>query len=141
MRYVPGTLEAVTYDASGKMTGKTQLVSASGKAEIRIRSEKEQLSPKETAFAEISIVGENGIVESNADRELSVTVEGGELLGFGSADPRTEDSFVSGRYHTYYGKAMAAVRAGDAEEVKITVTAGSKVYEKKIRIKKGEEHD
>ena len=112
MKYVPGALEAVTYDAAGKETGRTRLVSASGQAEVRIDCEKEKLIPKEITFVEISIIGENGIVESNADRELSIKTEGGELLGFGSANPRTEESFVSGKYHTYYGKAMAAVRAG-----------------------------
>lgn len=139
MKYVPGTLEAVTYDAAGKETGRTRLVSASGQAKIRISSEKEELVPEEITFVEISIVGENGIVESNADRELSVKAEGGELLGFGSANPRTEESFISGKYHTYYGKAIAAVRAGNSDEMKITVSAGARTYVKKIQIRTAEE--
>jgi len=61
------------------------------------------------------------IVESNADTNLSVTVEGGELLAFGSANPRTAESYLSGSFTTYYGKAQAVVRAEKAGTLAITV--------------------
>lgn len=135
MKYAPGTLEARTYDASGKLTGTAVLTSASGTAELQICPEKDEIVSGETVFVNISITGENGVVESNADRELTVSVEGGELLGFGSAAPRTEESFVTGKYHTYYGRAIAAVRAGNAGEMKIVVREGSKIYEKEITVR------
>ena len=68
-----------------------------------------------------------GIIESNADRKLSVAVEGGELLGFGSANPRTEERFDSGSYTTCYGRAMAVIRAGEAGIVTVKVTGGKDV--------------
>lgn len=67
-------------------------------------------------------MGENGVVESNADRKLTVRVDGRELLGFGSANPRTEERFDESSYTTYYGKALASVRLGD--NCTITVTDG-----------------
>ena len=68
-----------------------------------------------------------GMIESNADRKLSVAVEGGELLGFGSANPRTEERFDSGSYTTCYGRAMAVIRAGEAGIVTVKVTGGKDV--------------
>ena len=68
-----------------------------------------------------------GIIESNADRKLSVAVEGGELLGFGSANPRTEERFDSGSYTTFYGRAMAVVRAGQGGSVTVKVSGGKDV--------------
>ena len=65
-----------------------------------------------------------GIVESNADKLLAVAVEGGELLGFGSANPRTEERFDSGSYTTYYGRAMAIIRAGHTGSVNVKVSGG-----------------
>lgn len=44
-------------------------------------------------YVRVEIVGENGVVESNADGEIVLTVEGGTLLGFGSARP------VRGGFH------------------------------------------
>ena len=60
----------------------------------------------------------------NADRQVKVTVEGGELMAFGSANPRTEERYDSGSFTTYYGRAMAVVRAGHAGKVKITAKGG-----------------
>ncbi len=83
-------------------------------------------SPEESGsdivYIPVEIVGENGVVESNADRCLTVTVTGGELLGFGSANPCTEETYHTGTFTTYYGRALAIVRAG--KNTQITVTDG-----------------
>jgi beta-galactosidase len=67
------------------------------------------MKPGELAYVNIDLVGENGVVESNDDRKLTLIVEGGKLLGFGSANPCTEERFDSGSYTTFYGKALAVV--------------------------------
>ena len=81
----------------------------------------------------VAIVGENGVVESNADRKLTVSVEGGELLAFGSANPRTEENFDEGTYTTYYGAALAAVRV--QKDCVITVTDGKETVKTEITVK------
>ncbi|MDO5392593.1 MAG: DUF4982 domain-containing protein [Eubacteriales bacterium] len=60
---------------------------------------------------------ENGIVESNADEKIKVIVSGGELLGFGSANPRSEENFLSGEYTTWYGRSQAVVRVDSTSEI------------------------
>ena len=110
VKYVPGQLEAVAFDASGKETGRNTLASAGDTVSVSVSPEKTTAKPNEIVYVPIRITDGKGIVESNADRKVTVTVRNGELLGFGSANPRTEDSFVSGRCTTYYGKALAAVR-------------------------------
>ena len=60
-------------------------------------------------------------MEANADTTLTTVVRGGELLGFGSANPRTEERFESGKYTTYYGLAQAVVRAGETGTVTISI--------------------
>ncbi|MDR2483426.1 MAG: hypothetical protein LBD08_07340, partial [Treponema sp.] len=62
-----------------------------------------------------------GVVESNADTKLSAVVEGGELLALGSANPRTAESYLSGSFTAYYGRAQAVVRAGRPGTLTITV--------------------
>lgn len=122
-RYTPGSLKAIAFDRSGKAISVSELASATGKTCIALRPEETAVRPGEIVFIPIELVGENGIVESNADRQLTVTVEGGSLLGFGSANPCSEERFDSGMHASYYGRCLAVVRAGDAGEVIVRAVA------------------
>ena len=84
----------------------------------------------------MNIVGENGEVESNADRKISLSVEGGKLLGFGSSLPVTEDDFLSGEYMSRYGRTLAIISPDRSGKVKITAqTEGLSPKSRTIRIK------
>lgn len=131
-KYQSGKIEAVAYDASGREISRNALKSATGKTSVCVSPETENVVPGEVVYVNIAIVGENGVVESNADRKLTVSVQGGELLGFGSANPRTEERFDEGTYTTYYGVALAAIRVnGDCT---VTVTDGKEVANAQIRM-------
>lgn len=119
-QYVPGMLTAIAYDASGKEQGRNELRSAQ-EAFLCVKAEKNAVQPGEVVYIPVTISDENGIVEANADRKVAVAVEGGELLAFGSANPCTEEQYHTGNFTTYYGRALAIVRA-DASG-KLTVTA------------------
>lgn len=121
VKYASGELKAVAFDGKGKEAGTETLRSATGKPRVRITFEDKSLQANEIGYVHVDIVGENNVVESNADRLLEVRVENGELLGFGSANPRTEESFLSGSYTTYYGKALAVVKSGEAGMLKVIV--------------------
>lgn len=121
-KYAPGTLKAVIYDKNGNVVGENELKSATGTIRVVPKAEISSAKPGEIAFIDVNLLGDNGVVESNADRKLKVTVENGELLGFGSANPNTPDSFLTGTYSTYYGRALAAVRCGKSGKVTFHVT-------------------
>ena len=131
--YQSGTLKAVSIDATGKEYEQT-LTSATGKVKVSIEPEKSSYKTGELAFVNINLVGENGIVESKADRELTVTVEGGELLGFGSQALITEASFHDGKYPTYYGQSQAIIRSFKPGTIKIHVTGEGVEESCKLRI-------
>jgi hypothetical protein len=120
-RYVPGILSAIAYDQDGRELSRSSLASATGGLCIGIYPEKDMVKTGEILYVDINIIGENGVIESNADTGLSVTVEGGELLAFGSANPRTEESYNSGSFTTYYGKAQAVIRADKSGTIRITI--------------------
>lgn len=120
--YEPGTLAAVSYDRNGNKRGESQLVSAQGKTSVSIIAEVEQAASGSIVYFDIAMVGENGQWEANADETLRVSVTGGELLGFGSANPRTEERYQSGEFATYYGKAQAIIRVGKSGQVQVTVS-------------------
>lgn len=130
-KYAPETLTAVAYGADGRELARTSLFIATGKTHIRLTPEE---SSGNIVYIPVEIVGENGVVESNADRKLTVTVTGGELLAFGSANPCTEEQYHTGTFTTYYGRALAIVRAG--QNTKITVTDDSETTTAEISVKK-----
>lgn len=121
-KYAPGTLTAVAYREDGREQARRELVSAVGKTVIAVKPEVTAAKPGEVVYIPVELVGENGIVESNADRELKLTVTHGELLGFGSANPCHEEQYHTGSFTTYYGRALAVVRV--TGETVITVTDG-----------------
>ena len=120
-RYQSGELKAVAYNVAGQVQGESRLVSTAGPLQIRAVPEKAAVKPGELIYVDVRLTDQNGIVESNADTTLTVAVGGGELLGFGSANPRTEERFTSGKYTTYYGLAQAVVRAEAAGTITISI--------------------
>lgn len=124
VKYEPGAVKAVAYDRAGNAISENTLVSA-GDASVCVLPEKRMVTPNEIFYVNIVIADENSTVECNADEKVKVTVSGGDLLAFGSANPRTEERFDSGEYTTYYGRALAAIRAGDHGVLTVTANGVS----------------
>lgn len=132
--YTPGKLKAVSYDAAGNKLGVNELKGVTGKIRISAEPEKTTVKAGGLVYIPIALKGENGVTEMNADRKLTVTVTGGQLLAFGSAAPRTEEKFDSGSYTTYYGKALAAVLTNAAGKLVVTVTDGEQTAEATVDV-------
>lgn len=113
--YEAGKIEAVTYDSSGKETGRTSLISATGKTLIKLTPEATSLcaNGQDLCFLNIDLIGENGITKSSVDQNLKIEISGpATLQGYGSARPNIEKSFCSDTFKTFYGKSLAVIRAG-----------------------------
>ena len=109
LEYCPGVLEAIAFDEDAREIGSSCLESASGALRLDVHPETAKAKAGDVAYVAVNITGSNGEVESNADELVSIEVEGGTLLGFGSARPATTESFLAGAYTTYRGRAMAVV--------------------------------
>lgn len=119
--YLPGILSAAGYDENGTLVESGSLQSATGENFIHLRAENSKVENDAVVFIEVDICGENGEIESNAEELLTIKAEGAEILGFGSGRGRSEESFVSCNYTSYYGRALAVVRVTDAGHAKISV--------------------
>ncbi len=124
VKYAPGTVTAVAYDEAGNEAGRSELRSAEGKLKVTLRPETDKVKPGDIVYIPVTIEGENGVVESNADRKITLKVEGGELLAFGSANPCTKEQYHTGTFTTYYGRALAVVRAREDGKIRVTVESG-----------------
>ncbi len=134
--YEPGVLEAVTYDEHGRELGRCSLTSAG--TQTRLVAEVEYaggtadperarcIAAGHLAFVRVRYADDAGITKPLERGTLHAEVTGGELLGFGCAAPYNEGSFVTGETGTYYGEALAVVRAPKevGGNVCVTVTDG-----------------
>ena len=123
--WAPGVLEAVAFDEAGREMGRCALRAAGQRTLLAAQPEKQSVRPGEVCFVRLRYVDEQGDVLPLARGILTVKVEGGELLGLGSACPYNEIGYCTDRTDTYYGEALAAVRAGDDGQVRLTVTDGT----------------
>ena len=122
--YENGTLEAVSYDASGREIGRNALTTAGEETMLRAVPEKETVEKGHLCFIRLQYTDKNGTVKPTERGILDVTVEGGKLVGLGSACPYYELSYLDSKCDTYYGEAMAIVEAGEAGAVILTATDG-----------------
>ena len=133
-KYQSGTVCAVAYDANKKEISRSELVSATGTTKISAIAEDNEIKTGDIAYININLTGKNGVVESNDDRKLTVTVEGGKLLGFGSANPCTTECYDSGSFTTYYGKSLAVVYGEKVGTMTITI-AGDNLEIQTLKVK------
>ena len=124
LAFEPGTLRAVALDREGREIGHSQLVSADGRLHVEARPEAKCGKAGGIVYVDVAMRGSNGEVESNHDVQLTATVEGGELLGFGSARPATTERYDSGSFATYRGRAQAIVYRGTPGNATLTVRTG-----------------
>lgn len=119
--YKPGKLEARAF-VGDTCCGTDMLESATGGLGIAVRPEAETVQEGHLLFVDVNLEGENGVVESAVDKKLSVTVEGGVLLAFGSARAISEESFDTGSHTTYYGRTQAIIYADKPGTIRISAT-------------------
>ena len=121
--YQPGTLTAIACTSNGTELSRAELSTAQGPLELFLTREgSDALKPGDIAFIDV-VLGRGGVPEGNADRPVTVTVEGGELLAFGSAAQKSELSYLGGTYPTRNGRALAAVRVDDPGACTVRATA------------------
>jgi beta-galactosidase len=77
------------------------------------------------SFIHAAILDANNNPVVTSEIELSTKVEGaGELAGFGSGNPKTDENYGTGKRFTFDGRALICVRAGrTAGNIKIEVSA------------------
>lgn len=122
--YEDGTVEAVSYDSHGHELGRCSLRTASPETQLRAAAEEKSTAPGRLCHIRLQYTDENGTIKPLERGILRVKVEGGRLLGLGSACPYNETGYTTDRTDTYYGEALAVVQAGEGAELTLAVTDG-----------------
>ena len=117
--YQNGVLEAIARDPEGHETGRTSLVTAGSETCLRAEPERGTVAPGHLAYVRLRFTGPEGTTKPLARALISVEVEGGKLLGLGSACPFYELDYTGSVTDTYYGEALAIVQAGESGSVRL----------------------
>ena len=133
--YQSGTVEAVAYDSNGREIARHSLKSAGKQTRLRVRPEGKTAKPEGLAFIPIQYTDESGVWKPMEKHLVSVSVENGELLGLGNANPYFKSNYTDPSVQTYYGEAMAVVRAGTSGKVTVTVADGERTERVEIPVK------
>lgn len=120
--YEDGEIMAVSYDHAGKEIGRTVLKTAGKETVLRIEPEEPDICPKGLGFLWLRYPDQDGILKPMEKHRLKVEVENGRLEGLGSANPYVRGNYTDHIVKTYYGEALAAVRADGTGPVKVVVT-------------------
>ena len=121
--YAPGELTAVSL-VSGQEQARTVLRTAAGPLGLRAASDRAEIRADDTdlAYVAIELCDAQGTVPTDADRLVTVTVEGpGVLAGLGSGRPDTEEPFGAASCTTYDGRALAIVRPTGEGVIRVSV--------------------
>lgn len=126
--YGDGELTAVSYDKAGKEIGRQTLCTAEKDTILKLMPETETIKPEGLIFLPLRYTDKQGIWKPMEKHRLTVKVENGSLEGLGSANAYKEGNYTDPVTDTYYGEAMAIVRAGSRGTVKITVSDEENTY-------------
>lgn len=122
--YQDGEINAVSYDKNGKQTGTQTLKTAGEETQLCVIPEYSEVRAGSLAFVWIRYTDLCGIWKPTEKHTVKVTVKNGELLGLGSASSYVEGGYSGSIVKTYYGEAMAVVRAGNIGTVEVTADDG-----------------
>lgn len=132
--YESGNIMAIAYDASGAEMGRHMLRTAGAETMLSILPEKESVAAGELEFIQLRYTDVAGIWKPMERHRIKVSVENGTLEGFGNACPYNPDGYWKDVTETYYGEAMAVVRAGKPGILKFMASDENNCYEVNIEI-------
>lgn len=118
-KYRGGTLKAVALGKDGEVISSNILKTAGKQTRLSVLPEKATVSRGEVCFVRLAFTDDDGCFKPLYRERVKVEVEGGELLALGNGCPFNADGYCGDSTLTYYGRALAVVRAtGDVVTVK-----------------------
>ena len=115
--YENGTIEAVSYDADGKVIGRSSLRTAEEETELRAVPEAHAVQKGHLAFVRLQYTDQEGTLKPTERGIIEVSVTGGTLRALGSACPYYALSYLEPKCDTYYGEALAMVEVSGPVQI------------------------
>ncbi|MGL6201707.1 MAG: glycoside hydrolase family 2 TIM barrel-domain containing protein [Lachnospiraceae bacterium] len=119
-QYYDGEVKAVAYDKNNNLIAETSLQTAGEETILNLDPENKSVNREtDLCYVRMKFTDENGIVKPLIRSDIKVSVDGGVLLGLGSACPYYPRGYLTDTSDTYYGEALAIIKPGDSDKVVI----------------------
>ena len=120
----PGRLVARAMKG-GAPVGESALETTGTPASLALLPERDAIAAdrRDLAYVRIEVRDAAGRRVDESAAPISCRVEGGELLGVFSADPKSEDAYTSPSCHAYEGRALAILRAATPGDLVLAVSS------------------
>lgn len=132
--YEPGELKAVSFNAEDKKIAECMLHTAGDETVLTLEPEQTSVKENDLLYVRMKYTDNEGTVKPLARGEIRVKVQGGRILGIGSACPFCEKSYIGDTADTYYGEALVIIQPEKGR--KIVVEAESPYGNAKAEVKK-----
>lgn len=136
-KYIPGKITAIAYDRHGNELTSSCLMTAWGKTQLSAKPDKKVLraNGQDLCYLPIELVGLDGITKVTEDQQIKVTVTGaGKLQALGNANCTTNESYLDDVHSTYFGKALAIIRAGNDQGIVTVEISGKGLESLKVQL-------
>jgi len=124
--YSPGQLRAVGV-VDGKEVESFELNTAGDASAIALHADRTSIKAdgEDLSFVTIEITDANGLINPNAENELSFTLEGpGVIEAVSNANLRDTDSYVGNKRKAWKGQALVVIKSTrDAGDITLSATA------------------
>lgn len=131
--YQPGDITAKAY--YGDREEYFSLQTAQASLQLTLDSDRQVIGCHDLAYVTISLTDQNGVIDTSRQDQVKVTVSGsGQLQGFGTGNPVSQENFFDTTHSLFYGRALATIASTGTGEGSITVTVSAEGYAPKTLI-------
>jgi len=127
--YEPGRLTAIAYE-NGLEIGRMDLSTAAKERKVFIKPEAGR--DQELIYLPIEICDKDGNIGTEEEARLEITVEGAaEIIGFGSANPKSDYNYNKMVTETFQGRALAILKKKENEGT-VSIKVSSDKYQDEV---------
>ncbi len=132
--YIPGKLEAKAYK-NGELCGKDELGTVGEAVSVKIIPDiTGKTGNTDIVLAEIRLCDRDGNAAWTADNEVTVTAEGGRVIGTGSGKVDDAHDYTKSVCNAYHGRLLAAILP-ESGEITVKAASGDLCAEIKVKLK------
>ena len=139
VRYEPGTIEVVAYDAEGREAARTRQVTAGEPAQLQLVADRTVLKADgdDLAFVTVSLADKDGTFCPTAADALTFSVTGaGVFQAVCNGDATSLEPFTEPQMHLFSGQLVVIVRTTQTPgNITLTVTDAQRGLTKRLTIK------
>ena len=132
--YENGEILAISYDEYGNEINRSSLNSGEKETVLKIIPEESKVEVGKLVHIRLKYTDINGIVKPMERHKIQVRVEGGKLIGLGNACPYNTIGYTGEITDTYYGEALAIVKAEGNKDITFIADDGLRKEEVSIEV-------